>query len=536
MALYDYIKIEWSHPCDIGNIYYSGGFGNKMFFKEDMSAPEYSIEQEGKEVEGSFNATSQIRKKKHTIELICVESVADILSLIPLHETVRVQDKDGNAFTTTGADVEISVAPAEYPELLNGVRYKIMRVKLTFCSEKIIMTSCCQNSSIISCSVVLPTIDTVEHPTGTSINVKGTAPAGHCVRLKYREYIEQIVPAVTMGQVEHICSVPQQGYQQYACGEGGKIYRTNDGWANFAEQTSGVAFKLKSIYFHDNMNGWACGLGNQILYTTDGGTSWNSSPSSTGKDMYDIHTSDGNTIYCCGADNTIEKSVNSGLTWATSLAAPAATIHQALWVKTDQKVVVVGTNDIIKETSDGGATWNTRVTGEGEDWYDIFWGTGDTTYVVGTNATIISNNNQWTTNFFTDLSDASITGHLHTCYGSGSVFFVAGETGGSVHKIETLPLAYTEYLRSDIKDIYCLWTLLASGIWYIFASGNDNLIASTVTPYNNGNEATATDYEVDGITELLTATTTYEIKVCTFIVGDSTNECACCSSQLTDTS
>ena len=152
-----------------------------------------------------------------------------------------------------------------------------------------------------------------------------------------------------------------------ARGGNGRIYKTTDGGANWAQlplaNTTGEYYR--NIEFLDENIGFLGTLDNTFYKTTDGGNSWqkvlNISPypqAICGLDA--VGTS---TIYGCGAwfgPAYIIKSTDSGNTWQyIDMSAYAINLVEILFV-TENLGYVSGTDSqggVILKTIDGGATW-----------------------------------------------------------------------------------------------------------------------------------------------------------------------------------
>lgn len=60
----------------------------------------------------------------------------------------------------------------------------------------------------------------------------------------------------------------------YICGDVGLMYRTDDGGATWALQTTNTTESLQDLKFISENIGFACGFGGTILRTEDGGSTW----------------------------------------------------------------------------------------------------------------------------------------------------------------------------------------------------------------------------------------------------------------------
>jgi hypothetical protein len=106
----NYIKLTWTNSCDLGTIYYAGGFENKLFLDAEIGAPDYEDVEEGEENdEGVFIKTLEKLQKVHKFQCYVPEYLADALKLLPLHDDVQIFYTNGlysSAIRNIKVDVE----------------------------------------------------------------------------------------------------------------------------------------------------------------------------------------------------------------------------------------------------------------------------------------------------------------------------------------------------------------------------------------------------------------------------------------------
>ncbi len=92
----NYIKLEWNNSCDLGGIYYGGGFVNRYFFDANIGKPDYEYEiEEEFNGDGVLIATFQRLVKTYKFQVFVPEYVADALELMQLHDTITLTFLDG---------------------------------------------------------------------------------------------------------------------------------------------------------------------------------------------------------------------------------------------------------------------------------------------------------------------------------------------------------------------------------------------------------------------------------------------------------
>lgn len=97
------IKIEYWNTVDVGDIFYTNGFGhNWCWLDADIHKPTYPIRRESKENDrGDIRHSFQRWDKVYTMEIWVNEVMADFLSLIPIHDSIEITF---NGFTATCYD------------------------------------------------------------------------------------------------------------------------------------------------------------------------------------------------------------------------------------------------------------------------------------------------------------------------------------------------------------------------------------------------------------------------------------------------
>ncbi len=106
----------------------------------------------------------------------------------------------------------------------------------------------------------------------------------------------------------------------WACGDAGKIYRSNDGGHSWSAQTSGTTEALKGISAYDKDNALCCGDNGIILYTHDGGATWTASADTdvtdTANDWTDVFMATPLIGWAVSYAGRIVKTTDGGVTWA----------------------------------------------------------------------------------------------------------------------------------------------------------------------------------------------------------------------------
>lgn len=151
----------------------------------------------------------------------------------------------------------------------------------------------------------------------------------------------------------------------YATGEGGIVFKTNDGGDSWNFKNPPDAFlggyDLSVQYFFNASSGIAAGLRGKLLKTNDGGNTWKAySPFYV--DVSDVSFGDKNTGYATTWNN-VYKTSDAGKNWnALSLstdpaAIPLSRFERCLFANKDTGFVTVNNPVRIYRTTNGGSSW-----------------------------------------------------------------------------------------------------------------------------------------------------------------------------------
>lgn len=133
-----YTILQWTNSCDIGNIYYSGGFTNRLILPRDtdLSQPFQQLQEEGKENgDKRFIATLQRLSIKQRLDTELLPTyVWESLFLLRLHDDITLQLSDGRG-TITLLDAEVDTSYEFDQCYATG--------SLTFTVQDIVKSGCC---------------------------------------------------------------------------------------------------------------------------------------------------------------------------------------------------------------------------------------------------------------------------------------------------------------------------------------------------------------------------------------------------------
>lgn len=125
------ITIEYENPYDFVGILSQVGYKGRIHLCADIRKPDHKIIKEVKERDGELFVLKVITQKIYRFNILCTESLIDILTIIPSYETITVH------FDNESEQVkEFNVAPPEW-------KYEgLGQLEISFIVETIIKTNC----------------------------------------------------------------------------------------------------------------------------------------------------------------------------------------------------------------------------------------------------------------------------------------------------------------------------------------------------------------------------------------------------------
>jgi photosystem II stability/assembly factor-like uncharacterized protein len=273
----------------------------------------------------------------------------------------------------------------------------------------------------------------------------------------------------------------------WAAGDGGLVFRTDDGGKSWTRQTTGADESINDIYFRDKDAGYVL-AGNKILSTEDGGATWRQVHSfaptefggatpelysvrfatkkqgwivgsvSRGSDVVDsllLYTDDGGASWLrrtmpvryellhldfdggkrgwiVGDRGTILHTEDGGATWARQESNTTATLYHVDFVD-DENGWAVGERSTILRTNDGGRTWlqvQTNAAGASATLLSVAFVNKDDGWIVGRRGTILRSTDGGRTWI---KQESRTQQHLFALYFKGKTGWAVGSDGLVIH-------------------------------------------------------------------------------------------------------
>lgn len=237
----------------------------------------------------------------------------------------------------------------------------------------------------------------------------------------------------------------------YACGSGGRAFKTTDGGANWTEMVTNTTYDLYSVNFVTSSNGLIVGEHGTAIRTTDSGATW--SPLSTGvtADLSGVSSYSSTGAFAVGDRSTILHTTNNGDTWVAITVGGSVRFNDVFARPTN--VIVVGDNGVTYVSTDLSAF-------------------SATTSSVKTNLNALSH---------------SRTGPNGTCYAAGDEGVVLSTTDGGVTWVNMSPtwttFAPDLHAVSQAATSATVWVVGQGGAIYrsINSGGTWTSLATTST-------------------------------------------------------
>jgi photosystem II stability/assembly factor-like uncharacterized protein len=108
-------------------------------------------------------------------------------------------------------------------------------------------------------------------------------------------------------------------------GAGATILQTWDGGETWhADTVNAAGVRFNAVSFVETRIGWAVGSGGRVFSTLDGGRTWREQQSGVRADLHDVQFLDASEGWAVGAKGTVIHTTDSGLHWQ---AVPSGTMH-----------------------------------------------------------------------------------------------------------------------------------------------------------------------------------------------------------------
>ncbi|HEV2799051.1 MAG TPA: YCF48-related protein [Pyrinomonadaceae bacterium] len=192
------------------------------------------------------------------------------------------------------------------------------------------------------------------------------------------------------------------GKRGWMAGDGGLVYRTEDGGRAWVRQVVETNDSINDIYFRDKEDGYLV-AGSAIYLTEDGGRNWRETRRFTPADfgggtpeLYSVRFASKKKGWIVGSisrrevvtDSLVLYTEDAGATWRTQLV-PSRDELINLDFTDERRGWIAGDKGTILATTDGGLNWSRQRTGTNATLYHVNFIDDERGWAVGAGATIL---------------------------------------------------------------------------------------------------------------------------------------------------
>ncbi|HZG51299.1 MAG TPA: YCF48-related protein [Pyrinomonadaceae bacterium] len=200
------------------------------------------------------------------------------------------------------------------------------------------------------------------------------------------------------------------GKRGWMGGDGGLVYRTEDGGRTWVRQPVGTNEQINDLYFHNKEDGYLV-AGSSVYVTSDSGRTWREGrrfrPADFGggtPELYSVRFANKKKGWIVGSisrrdvvtDSLVLHTDDAGATWRTQLV-PSRDELIHLTFADDRRGWIAGDKGTILATTDGGLNWSRQRTGTNATLYHVHFADDDHGWAVGERGTILRTTNGGTT-------------------------------------------------------------------------------------------------------------------------------------------
>ncbi len=218
-------------------------------------------------------------------------------------------------------------------------------------------------------------------------------------------------------------AVQALGATVWVAGDSGKVYRSTTfgkSWETLSLASPSTRFT--ALQFLDNQVGFLVGSNGTILKTTDGGTTWDSKTPASPEHFNALSFRNGQVGFVVGKNGKVQRTTDGGETWTA--------IHNRIWENKDifsvsakgNLVYLTGEDGLAAKSTDGGNTWTELnfKTDSRSDVTGVFVQSSDTVFFIGGGGFIRRTTNR----------DTSYIWGLHELYAPLSHIFIYNHQKG----------------------------------------------------------------------------------------------------------
>lgn len=222
---------------------------------------------------------------------------------------------------------------------------------------------------------------------GSSATLRGMTVAALCAAAMLFYAAAALGVAAASGHPRAVTSADSASRASSAAvwivGQGGRIFRSLDGGANWQWLRSNVHRDLNDVEFLSRRTGYVVGRGGLALRTTNGGVRWQRLATGTGRALEAVDFVGGRNGWAVGASGVILATTDRGATWVRQAAGITTQDLEGVSFPDTQNGWAVGVRGTILHTADGGATWLPQVSSTTQPLFDVVFADAQVGWAVG---------------------------------------------------------------------------------------------------------------------------------------------------------
>jgi photosystem II stability/assembly factor-like uncharacterized protein len=209
------------------------------------------------------------------------------------------------------------------------------------------------------------------------------------------------------------------------------------------------------VHSADGNTVWAVGNGGRVFRSVDGGATW--AQFILGSNTLRTVQSLGTTVWVAGDSGKAYRSTTFGETWQHFTLASPNTRFTDLQFLDNQIGFLVGSNGTILKTTDGGATWDSKTPASVENFNAVSFRDSQVGFIVGKNGKVQRTTDGGET--WTELSNRTWEGkEIFSVSAKGNLVYLTGEDGLAFKSIDGgntwIALNFKTDSRSNVTGVF----------------------------------------------------------------------------------
>ena len=255
----------------------------------------------------------------------------------------------------------------------------------------------------------------------------------------------------------------------WMAGDGGLVFRTEDGGRSWVRQAVGTNEPINDLYFRDKEDGYLI-AGSAILITADGGRTWHEArrfrPTDFGggaPELYSVRFPSKKKGWIVGSvsrrdvvtDSVVLFTDDAGATWRPKLV-PSRDELIHLDFADEKRGWIVGDKGTILATTDGGVSWSRQRSGTNATLYHVDFESDERGWAVGERGTILRTVNGGETWTMVNVAGVGRTTLLSVRFAGEEEGWIVGR-GGTILRTDDGGRTWLRQESGTKQNLYALF-------------------------------------------------------------------------------